>query len=84
MYPTRLMRMQATNKQAWQKLLKLLEKFGKESQMFDSLEIKNFETIDPFQLLVNVDGTKVSIIDVGYGVSQVLPLLFRVFEACCA
>ena len=78
--PTRLMRMQATNKKAWQKLLKLLEKFGKESQMFDSLEIKNFETIDPFQLLVNVDGTKVSIIDVGYGVSQVLPLLFRVFE----
>lgn len=79
--PTRLMRLQATDKRAWQKLLKLLEKFGKDSQMFDSLEIKNFETIDdPFQLLVNVDGTKVSIIDVGYGVSQVLPLLFRVFE----
>ena len=78
--PTRLMKMQATDKEAWQKLLRRLEKFGKESQMFDSLEIKSFETIDPFQLLVNVDGTKASIIDVGYGVSQVLPLLFRVLE----
>ena len=79
--PTRMMHMQARDKQAWQKLLKLLEKFGKDAQMFDSLEIKIFAAIDnPFQLLVNVDGTKVNIIDVGYGVSQVLPLLFRVFE----
>ena len=78
--PTHLMQMQATDKEAWHRLLRRLEKFGKESQMFDSLEIKSFETIAPFQLLVDVDGTKANIIDVGYGVSQVLPLLFRILE----
>ena len=80
--PTRLMRMQATDKEAWQKLVKLLADFGKESQMFDSLEIKHFgESIgNPFQILVDIDGVKRNIIDVGYGVSQLLPVLFRAFE----
>ena len=79
--PTRMMRMQATDKKAWQALLRLLEKFGKESQMFDSLAIKNFSDSigNPFQILVNIDGAKVNIIDVGYGVSQVLPILYRAF-----
>ena len=80
--PTRLMRMQSTDKKEWRALLKSLEKFGKESQMFDSLEIKHFgESIgNPFQILVDIDGAKKNIIDVGYGVSQILPVLFRAFE----
>lgn len=80
--PTRLMRMQAADKEAWQKLLKLLADFGKEAQMFNSLEVRHFgeSTSDPFQILVNVDGAKINIIDVGYGISQILPVLFRAFE----
>ena len=65
------------NKGAWNKIEKPLVEFGRESGMFDSIEVKNLgeSPSDPFQLKVRSHGVNANIIDVGYGVSQVLPLL---------
>ena len=36
---------------------------------------------DPFQLQIKVKGPKANVIDVGYGVNQLLPILVRMFNA---
>lgn len=66
----------------WQLLKEGLEEFGRASGLFDEIFVKRlgrFE-FDPFQLEVRKwgkrrKGPKRNLIDVGYGVSQILPLL---------
>ena len=76
MYLARLMR---TEKQKWEELQKELAQFGKDAGMFDDIYIKglgkNME--DPFQIQFKIRGPRTNIMDVGYGVSQVLPILVR-------
>ena len=36
---------------------------------------------DPFQLQIKVNGPRANVIDVGYGVNQLLPILVRLFNA---
>lgn len=52
-------------------------KFGAESGLFKEVRVKKLgKTVsDPFQLQVKVGGQYVNIVDVGYGVNQVLPVL---------
>lgn len=59
------------------KLLKGLERFGKASGLFTSIKIKRMGTrpSDPFQLRVKGSGPDVNLVDVGYGVSQALPIV---------
>jgi len=51
--------------------------FGKETGLFDNITVKELqsEAGGVFQLLVEVSGHMRTLMDVGYGVSQVLPLL---------
>lgn len=54
--------------------------FGKASGLFSSLDVRQFgdgKSGDPFQVLFGIEGQKRTrnAIDVGYGISQVLPLL---------
>lgn len=53
--------------------------FGIESGLFKDLKIKRFgqTPADPFQLLVTVAGRPANITDVGYGVSQSLPVVVQ-------
>lgn len=53
-----------------------LKAFGEASGLFDTVEAHTFgdDPHAPFELLVNFSGAKLSINNVGYGVSQVLPL----------
>ena len=74
------------NADEWQLLKTRLKRFGVESELFDEIQVRSFGTSDgdPFQIHVRKhSGRKYrprkgpwrNLIDVGYGVSQVLPVL---------
>ena len=58
-----------------------LEKFGKESGLFENIRVKRFgrETDAPFELDVVFGETPMRISNVGYGVSQALPIVVEFF-----
>lgn len=80
--PMRLMQIQATRKKEWEALKGMLVEFGKCSGLFQNIEVKNLggSMGNPFQLKIKVRGPNSNIIDVGYGVSQILPILVRIFD----
>lgn len=80
--PMRLMRIEATRKDEWESLQKQLVSFGRNSGLFQGINIKNHGRSlgSPFQLNVKVRGPNSNIADVGYGVSQVLPILVHVLS----
>ena len=80
--PIRLMRIKATNKEKWAALKARLIEFGKSSGLFHNIDVRNFggSMGNPFQLKVKVGGPNSNIIDVGYGVSQILPILVNIFD----
>jgi len=75
--PMLLMRIKATEQKQWEALKAQLIEFGKSSGLFQNIEIKNLGRSlgAPFQLKFKVRGPNATIIDVGYGVSQILPIL---------
>jgi len=80
--PAFLANMHARNPEEWQKMKSDLEEFGRTSGLFDEIFIKRLGRYEfqPFQVEVRKWGTrrkgaKHNLIDVGYGVSQVLPVL---------
>ncbi len=80
--PMLLMRMEATQQKRWQALKAQLIEFGKSSGLFQNIEIKNLGRSlgAPFQLKFKVRGPNANIVDVGYGVSQILPILVHVLN----
>ena len=78
--PGWLMEIKATQKPAWDVLKEQLVKFGKRSGLFQNIDVRNFggSMGNPFQLKVKVRGPNSNIIDVGYGVSQILPILVHI------
>ena len=79
--PMLLMRMEATRKAEWESLTANLMKFGKASGLFKDVRIKKFsKSGGPFQLQFKVHSHTSSILDVGYGVSQILPILVRILR----
>ena len=80
--PMYLMRIETTQKDNWETLKQQLVEFGKSSGLFQNIEIKNLGGAlgAPFQLQVKVRGPKVNITDVGYGVSQILPILVQILN----
>ena len=72
----------------WERLKGALTEFGKTSGLFDEIIIRSFETdegSDPFQLQVRESGSPKdsyprNLIDVGYGVSQVLPVIVQLLR----
>jgi len=55
----------------------LLERFGNESGLFNHISIKKLgnKISDPIQVLVTNSGRPANLLDVGYGVSQALPVV---------
>ncbi len=80
--PMYLMRIEATQKKDWEVLKQQLVEFGKSSDLFQNIEIKRLGRAlgSPFQLQFKVRGPRVNIIDVGYGVSQILPILVQILN----
>jgi hypothetical protein len=65
------------------KLRERLNEFGRQSGLFNDIEIKNygtdFDDDAPFRLNFLLDKTPINIVNLGYGVSQVLPILVNIF-----
>lgn len=84
MYLADLLRQQD---ESWGKLKKRIEEFGKSAGLFDELSIRQFGTraSEPFQVQVRRGdngsvGPERNLLDVGYGVSQVLPIVTEILR----
>lgn len=60
-------------------VLDAISRFGDESGLFSRVRVRRLGSKlgDPFQLMVNVGGKERNVIDVGYGVSQALPIIIQ-------
>lgn len=58
-----------------------VETFGDESGLFDSVKIRKYgnQKTSPFELDIVMSGKQTNITNVGYGVSQVLPIIVEIF-----
>lgn len=79
--------MREENKE-WSDIKSALEKFGKESELFDEISVKRLgKTMsEPFQLQFRKfdrksKGPHHNLIDIGYGVSQALPILTELLRS---
>lgn len=70
----------AKNKEGWRKLKSSIENFGEISEMFRTVEIKSFgkTASDPFQIQFSSEGPRTNLVDLGYGTSQILPILYLI------
>ena len=81
--PMYLMRISTSNKKGWKELSNQLILFGKASGMFSDIQVGKYRKKSisgPFELQFSIRGVQSNIMDIGYGVSQVLPLLIRMFQ----
>jgi predicted ATPase len=60
-------------------VLEALSTFGEESGLFKRIDVRKLgsKPDDPFQLLVTMEGRAANVIDVGYGISQALPVIVQ-------
>ena len=87
--PSRFASLQFQDKAEWAALKAKLDAFGRESGLFDDFTVKQLTGVEggPFQLQVRKfgkrgrKGPRRNLIDVGFGVSQVLPALAALFRA---
>ena len=81
--PMVLMNMSRTDERGWKALKENLIAFGESSGLFKDINVRRLGTSmgDPFQLQIKVNGPRANVIDVGYGVNQLLPILVRLFNA---
>ena len=80
--PSYLANMSRRDSDEWGNLKKGLVKFGRSSGMFDEISVESFGKTDaaPFQIRIRKFGKELkgvhrNLIDVGYGVSQTLPIV---------
>ena len=81
--PMLMMRLDRTDTPHWKSLHDHLVKFGRDAGLFADIKVKRHgkQMNDPFQLQVKVrSGSHANLMDVGYGVSQSLPILVDVLE----
>ena len=65
------------NKYGNKKVIKAINEFGIESGLFKALSIEKYKN-KAFEIIVKINKTGYNIINVGYGVSQILPILIDV------
>ena len=75
--PMVLAQMKAASDPGWDSLQAALNSFGAASGLFRNVEIRRMghKESDPFQVRVKVSGQAFNLVDVGYGVSQILPIV---------
>jgi len=74
--PMVLATLSASDPTRWLELREALDVFGKQSGLFRDVEVRHMGGgAGPFQVRVKVSGPSSNLVDVGYGVSQVLPIV---------
>lgn len=75
--PMLLAKISLESRSEWGRIQSAVEEFGANSGLFRRLTVKRLgkKGADPFQLAVKISGPPSNLIDVGYGVSQILPVL---------
>ena len=82
--PMLLTRLDHSEKKRWQTLRDDLVEFGRAAGLFSDIRVKRYgkQVSDPFQLQFKAhSGSYANIMDVGYGVSQSLPVLVELLTA---
>jgi len=81
--PNALSRLLSENTEQTRRFTAGLEEFGKDSGLFEHVRVKYLgeSPSDPFQIMVTVAGVEMNLRDVGYGVSQSLPILIEALTA---
>lgn len=72
----------AATKAQWATLRTAMDQFGSKSGLFEHIEVirKGNKESDPFQIGVKSGGPTFNLVDVGYGVSQALPILVDILQ----
>jgi AAA15 family ATPase/GTPase len=72
-----------TEKNGARELVQMLNDYGKESGLFDSFNVKPYseEKTAPFELLVKRASNNYKISSVGYGISQILPVITEMLKS---
>jgi putative AbiEii toxin of type IV toxin-antitoxin system len=75
--PMALANLHDSDPKRWRELVAALRAFGLPSGLLEGIEIKRKgkKQSDPFQVNVTIGQSRVNLMDVGYGVSQILPIL---------
>ena len=75
--PMSLSRAYRENRNEWNRIKQRIDAFGVKSGLFREISVRQLgeNTSDPFQLMVKVKNETVNLLDVGYGVSQILPII---------
>lgn len=75
------------NEETWVSIQEFIQRFGRSAGLFEEIKIRNFGggKDDPFQVLVKEytkdgSGKFQNIIDVGYGVNQIIPVVAELFR----
>ena len=80
--PSRIAQLARTHPSQWSQIREDLSKFGRDSGLFEEVQVRRLGRgeSDPFQLNVKIEGNgpQRNIVDVGYGVSQALPIVFEI------
>ncbi len=81
--PLELAQMAASNPAEWRRVREGLAAFGEAAGLFDGIEIvrKGRKVSDPFQVQVRFKSNLANLLDVGYGVAQVLPIIVEVVKS---
>ena len=75
--PMVLAMVRSSDPEGWRELRQSLDSFGKASGLFRDVVVKRLgqKPSDPFQISVKVSTLAFNLVDVGYGISQALPIV---------
>jgi hypothetical protein len=78
--PLELARAKLRSPEQWREIQRNLASFGHDSGLFTDIDIRQFgkSDIDPFQVLVRLGKDRRNLVDVGYGISQILPIIYPI------
>lgn len=77
--PLEMARQKISSPIEWEGMHERLKTFGKNSGLFEDVDIRLLGNRDgdPFQVIVKTKGQPFNLVDVGYGVSQALPIIYQ-------
>lgn len=80
--PMILARLSASEPDSWLDLRNAIDDFGRQSGLFTEVDIRRMGKTegDPFQIVVKVTGPAFNLVDIGYGVSQILPVIVDILR----